>query len=84
MAQKILGWPEYPVPGGVKKVIYDFYRLVDTESEQAYRQWSELFSTDGEVIIAARNNLRIQGREGIEPRRKLPKLSLNYCPSSDS
>ena len=67
MAHKIQGWPEYPVPDGVKEVIQAFYRLVDNESEQAFRQWSELFSADGEVIIAARDNLHIQGREGIEP-----------------
>ena len=74
MAHKIQGWPEYPVPDGVKEVIQAFYRHVDTESEQAFRQWSELFSPEGEVIIAARDNLHIQGkRRYLNPfRQALP------------
>ena len=64
MQTKIQGWPEFPIPGGVKHVVAEFYRLIDTESESACRQWSELFAEDGEMIIEARDNMHIQGREG--------------------
>ena len=64
MAQKIQGWPEFLIPEGVKQTVTDFYRLLDIYSEAACRQWSELFTPDGEMVIEARDNLHVRGREG--------------------
>ena len=64
MAVKIQGWPDFPIPEGVKQIVTEFYRLLDIYSEAACHQWAELFTPDGEMVIEARDNLHIRGREG--------------------
>ena len=64
MADKIQVWPEFPISEGVRDTISEFYRLLDLYSEAACRQWSELFTPDGEMVMSARDNLHIRGREG--------------------
>ena len=64
MDTKIRGWPEFPVPDGVRNLIVNFYSLLDTESDAAAAQWSELFTPEGEMIIEARDGLHLRGRQG--------------------
>ena len=45
--EKIPQWPEIPIPPGTKNIVEKFYQLVDVESEEAFRQWTELFIPDG-------------------------------------
>lgn len=64
MEKSIKGWPQFPIPDGVKTLIEDFFELLDIESDEAAKQWSNLFATDGEMIIDARDGLHVQGRKG--------------------
>ena len=57
----------HPIPAGVKDTINKFYRLLDIYTGTACRQWAELFTSDGEVLIEARDNLHVTGREGKHP-----------------
>lgn len=62
-------WPEIDIPQGVKDTVQTFYRLVDTESEQAFEDWTALFVEDGLVEIGSK---RVQGHAGQPPHRHLP------------
>ena len=64
MDAKIRGWPEFPIPDDVRSLIKRFYSLLDTESDAAAAEWSELFAPEGELIIEARDGLHVRGREG--------------------
>lgn len=57
-------WPSLPVASGVRHTITEFYRLLDIYTTTACRQWAELFTTDGDMVIEARGNLHVQGRQG--------------------
>jgi hypothetical protein len=54
-------WPEIAIPAGVKSALETVYRLIDTESEEAYLQCVDMFVPDGLIEIGAK---RIEGREG--------------------
>ena len=54
-------WPEVPVPPGARSTVESFYRLVDTESLQAFRQWTALFVPDGQIEIGPK---KLKGHEG--------------------
>lgn len=64
MAVKIQGWPKFPIPKGVKQTVTEFYSLLDIYSEAACRQWADLSTPDGEMVIEARDNLHVRGRDG--------------------
>ena len=57
--EKIPQWPD--IPDEIREVVERFYVLVDTHSEEAYRQWSDLFFEDGMMEIGSKVR---KGREG--------------------
>ena len=54
-------WPEIAIPSEARHTVENFYRLVDTETEEAFQQWTHLFVRDGLVEI---NLHRVQGHDG--------------------
>ena len=54
-------WPEISILPEAKHIVESFYRLVDTETEQSFQQWTELFVPDGLVEI---NLKKVQGHDG--------------------
>ena len=57
--ESIPQWPD--IPQGVRKVVERFYELVDIHSEDAYREWSQMFTIDGVMEIGSKIR---RGREG--------------------
>ena len=62
-------WPDndIAIPQGARDVLEFFYRLVDTESEEALKQWTLLFTEDGLVEIGSK---RVQGHVALLGERK--------------
>ena len=58
--ERIPQWPT--VPAEIRKVVEQFYGLVDTHSEDAFLKWSQLFTTDGVVEIGPKVRT---GRDGM-------------------
>ncbi len=65
-------WPEFPIPEGVKNLVETFYRLVDTESPDAFTQFSNIFTPTGKIIIGAK---AVDGREG---KSNPPTIAENF------
>lgn len=57
-------WPDVMIPSSLKETVESFYRLVDTESEQAFQGWTELFIPDGLIEIGKK---RVQGHTSEFP-----------------
>ena len=44
-------WPAMPIAPGARQTVEEFYTLVDTESESAFRAWTSLFVPEGILEI---------------------------------
>ena len=54
-------WPEFPLHAAIKEVIERVFHLIDGETKEAGRVFSELFVPDGEVVFSASVD---KGRQG--------------------
>lgn len=54
-------WPEMPILSGARQTVEDFYKLVDTETELAFRAWTDLFIPDGIMEIGPKY---VKGHDG--------------------
>jgi hypothetical protein len=54
-------WPDFELPLGSRETVIQFYELVDTESEKAFQQWTDLFVPEGGIEVGRKV---VQGHEG--------------------
>ena len=60
-------WPEFGVPSDVRSLIDRFYNLVDTESEDAFLEGINQFTTDGFTEINEKIVRGHAGEHSLEP-----------------
>ena len=54
-------WPGIPIPPKVKQLVESFYSFLDTETEEAWKAWTELFVLEGVIEIGSK---MVQGHAG--------------------
>jgi hypothetical protein len=65
--EKTPQWPEFGVPSEVRNLIDRFYKLVDTESEEAFLEGIDQFTTDGFTEINEKIVRGHPGEQSLEP-----------------
>ena len=70
-------WPDTSIAPGARQTVEDFYTLVDTESESAFRAWTNLFVSEGIFEVGPKYVEGHAGELGTQLSGSIPLLDYH-------